>query len=470
MKKRDSYWVNRILVFLLITLIFGAISLFNIIQFNSSYMQEEREELQFFKKQIEWAINPLLEHNDFQMLKKYCADFKDADIEFRIFDEDKKLLATSNPQNTGTLLSENSNTLNTKYNKFKIYQHSIKNQKIGIQEEKLVNSHKYYLEITVSQADVMKSILAAQKTSLAFFIICLLFFISGLIQVFYTLRNAFNKLEDSVIEVANGNLDTEIEVPKLGLLKELTISIKKMTKRLKIQIERLTQLEQYKSEFLQNITHEIKTPITAINSAIELLQTPNSMSSKDNECLNIIKFQIKAIDKLVNDILYLSESEVEKTNEQRNFTNVNLNSMIRKIVDYLSFSDTRINFTEKSSIEIFAHKELLSTAVSNLITNAMKYSKSDKIDVILSKSNNNIEIVIKDYGIGIEAEHLNHLFEKFYRVDKMRSRQLGGTGLGLAIVKNIVELHNGKITVESEVGKGTAFTIIIPKSFQLLSI
>lgn len=319
MKKRDSYWVNRILGFLLITLIFGAISLFNILQFNSSYMQEEREELQFFKKQIEWAITPYLENYDLQTLKKYCNDFEDDDIEFRIFDGNKKLIATSNPQNTGALLSNDRKTLNPKYSKLKIYRHSVKDQKIGIQEEKIFNGHKYYLEITVSQADVMKSILAAQKTSLAFFIICLLLFISGLIQVFYTLRNSFNKLEDSVIEVANGNLDTEIEVPKLGLLKELTISIKKMTQRLKTQIARLTQLEQYKSEFLQNITHEIKTPITAINSAIELLQSQNSISSGDNECLNIIRFQVKAIDKLVNDILYLSETEVEKTNESKFF-------------------------------------------------------------------------------------------------------------------------------------------------------
>lgn len=310
----------------------------------------------------------------------------------------------------------------------------------------------------------MKSILAAQKNSTAFFIICLLFFISGLIQVFSTLRNAFNKLEDSVIDVANGNLDAEIEVPKLGMLKELTISIKKMTGRLKVQIERLKQLEQYKSEFFQNITHEIKTPITAINSAIELLQTKNTISQDDNECLDIIRFQVKSIDKLVNDILYLPETEVEKTNEKKNFKNFNLNAMIKRVIDYLKFSDIEINFIENNSVDIFAHEELLSTAISNLLTNAIKYSKSDKIDVILSKSDKNIEIVIKDYGIGIAKEHLNHLFEKFYRVDKTRSRKLGGTGLGLAIVKNITELHNGKITVESELDKGTSFSVVLPKT------
>ena len=174
MKKRDSYWVNRILGFLLITLIFGAISLFNILQFNSSYMLEEQEELQVFKKQIEWAIYPLLEHKNLTLLKKYCADFQDEDIEFRIFDENKKLLASSNPKNTSKLLEKDSKIFKPDYNKLKIYEHSVKNQKIGIIEDEIVNGRKYYLEITVSQADVMKSILAAQKNSTAFFIICLL--------------------------------------------------------------------------------------------------------------------------------------------------------------------------------------------------------------------------------------------------------------------------------------------------------
>ena len=462
MKKRDSYWVNRIFAFLLITLVFGMISLFNILQFNSSYIQEEREELQVFKRQIEWAIKPYLINHNFTTLQKYCDDFQGEDIEFRIFNGDKKLIASSNPKNTDELLAKDSKILNPKYSKFKIYRKSMRDQKIGIREKEFVNGEKFYLEITVSQADVMKSIVAAQKSSLVFFIICLLLFISGLIQVFYTLRNSFNKLEDSVIEVANGNLDAEIEVPKLGLLKELTISIKKMTGRLKIQIERLKQLEQYKSEFLQNITHEIKTPITAINSAIELLQTKNSISQEDNECLDIIRFQIKSIDKLVNDILYLSETEVEKTSERKNFSYFNLNSMIKKVIDYVGFSDLEINLIEQESIEIYANEELLSTAISNLITNAIKYSKSDKIDVILSKSDKDIKLSIKDYGVGIKSEHLPHLFEKFYRVDKTRSRQLGGTGLGLAIVKNIVELHKGQISVQSEITEGTNFTITLP--------
>ena len=418
MKKRDLYWVNQIILFMLTALILGAISLFNILQFNASYIEEELEELQVFKRQIEWAVTPFLEHKNFITLQKYCDDFKDEDVEFRIFDENKNLIATSNPLNKSALLYKDSKIARKKYNKFKLYKYALKDKRIGIVDDINFEKSKYYLELTISQADVMKSIVAAQRNLIIFFTFCIVLFIAGLVQVFYKIRNNFNKLEDSVIEVANGNLDTEIKIPELDLLTELTISIKKMVQRLKNQITRLTQLEEYKSNFLQNITHEIKTPITAINSAIELLETRNSITDADRECFDIIQFQIKSIDKLVNDILYLSETEVAKTDEYKNFETFDLNSMLERLISCFNYTDVKINFIQNVHTEIFASREALTTAVSNLITNAIRYSGSDKIDIILDKNENNIELIVKDYGIGIAKEHLNHIFEKFYRIDK----------------------------------------------------
>jgi len=408
-------------------------------------MYEEKEELTIFKKQIEWAIKPFLEKKDFKTLQKYCDDFKSQDIAFRIFDKSEKLLASTS-DNKKKLLS------------IKDYSYNKQDKTLGLVEDINIKNDVYYLEITVSQADVMKSIKAARESVLIFSAICALFFIIGLVQIFYTLRNSFNKLEDSVIEVANGNLDALIEIPRIGLLEELTLSIKKMTSRLKNQITRLSQLEQYKSNFLQNITHEIKTPITAINSAVELLQAKNSISEEDAECFDIIQFQVKSINKLTNDILCLSEIEVEKTNEKKKFEKVNLNNIVIKAIDNLNFYGVEINFIQNAQGYFYADSELILTALENLIVNAIKYSKTDKIDIILNL-NSEIELIIKDYGIGISSNHLEHIFERFYRVDKTRSRALGGTGLGLAIVKNIVELHQGKITVQSEVNKGTSFKL-----------
>lgn len=459
MKQRDLYWVKQIIIFLIIIIFFGIIYILNVLQFNSSYIQEEKEELQVFKRQIEWAIKPILQQKNYLQLQKYCDDFKNEDVEFRIFDKNKKLLAASNINNKTALIDKNSKILNKNYGKFKLYKYSTKNKKIGIREKIYVNDEEYYIELTISQADVMKSIINAQKIAIVFFIVCVTLFILALIQVFSNIRNAFNKLEDGVIEVADGNLDKEIEIPKIDLLKELTLSIKKMVKRLKTQIARLVQLEQYKTEFLQNITHEIKTPITAINSAVELIEERNSITDNDRECFNIIQYQIKAIDKLVNDILCLSEIEVAKTNENKNFKKFNLNLTIENVIKEFSYSNIQINSILDDVIYYFGDEDLIKIAISNLILNAVKYSKTEKIDFVLNKKNENIELIIKDYGIGIEKEHLNHIFERFYRVDKNRSRKLGGTGLGLAIVKNIIELHNGTITVESEKNNGVGFVI-----------
>ena len=213
--------------------------------------------------------------------------------------------------------------------------------------------------------------------------------------------------------------------------------------------------------FIQDMTHEIKTPIATINSAIELLDTKNSIADSDKECFDIILSQTDNINKLVNDILTLSEIELEKTNENKDFTKFNLNKTIQKTISYINIQNTNIAFFPNCDLEIFANEDLLITAIINLLNNAIKYSGSQKIDVITEQENGNVIISVKDYGVGIKEEYIEKLFTRFYRVDKARSRQTGGTGLGLAIVKHIAQLHKGSVSVESEVGKGSTFKIIL---------
>lgn len=391
-------------------------------------------------------------------MQKYCNDFKNEDITFRIFDNNKKLIATSKLNKTGDMIPEDSKILRNRTTKWKIYRHSIKNKMIGLIYKININNG-YYLELTVSEADVIKSIQKGQISIIILFVICVGLLVFVGLETIYSLGKSFNLLNDNVNKIASGELDTNIEVHHEPLLQELTISIKKMISRLKMQIIRLGQLEHYKSEFLQNITHEIKTPLTAINSAIELIENQKEfVTDKNKECLDIIHFQVEIINKLVNDILMLSEIEVAKTEEQKNFKPVNLNNLITKLMDNFNFFNN-INLIATQNVEILANEDLLSTAISNLLTNATKYSGSKTIDIILSKNETSVILQVKDYGIGIETQHLKHLFERFYRVDKSRSRQKGGTGLGLAIAKNIIELHNGTIYAESEVNKGTVFTI-----------
>lgn len=465
MNKREKSWINNLLWFSGFMVIFIALSMFNILKFNSSYMAEEQSELVIFQKQTEWAILPLLKNKDYNSVKQYCHDFIGNTVNFKIYNSEKELIASSISDDKEIILDENEKLSFSAGNKlWKSYKEATKNKRIGLVDKLDVNNQTYYIKVVCLEDDVIKSIIHAQSNLIAFSVIFSIFFILGFLYIIQKLRIPFNELESSVKKIADGDLDTTIDVPKLAILEELAASIKKMTKRLKSQILRLQQLEQYKTEFLQNVSHEIKTPITAINSAVELLDTTcTDVTPEGKECLDIINFQTKYINILVNDILSLSEIDEEKINKERTFKPFILNDIIDGAVNYTNTGEVKV--VEKipdNEISIVGDEELLTRAVSNLISNAMKYSKSSQIDISLKEIDGNAQIVVKDYGVGIEEKHLPMLFERFYRVDKARSRKTGGTGLGLAIVKNIAELHNGTVSVNSEINKGCEFIITIP--------
>lgn len=462
MNKREKFLIGSLLWFTGLVLLFVIIYFLSIVKFNNAYMEEEYHELPIFQKQIEYAISPYLEEKDFKSLEQYCRIFENTDVKIKIFDKDKKLIVSSLANDKEAVLYESQDLNADSQNKRKfdiIDRHKI----IGLVKKVQPGSEAYYLKLTVSEDDVMKILLQAQHYLFLFILLFIIFFTSSIIYIIQKLRIPFNALQESVIKIANGELDTEIKVPKLELLEELAVCIKKMAQRLKNQINRLKQLEEYKSDFIQNVSHEIKTPITAINSAIELLELKNSnMNEQDKECYEIILHQSKMLNSLVNDILSLSEIEVEKTCEHKNFKRFLLNDVIESIVNYTIHSDIKINLINKDIINVLGDKELISRAVSNLLVNAVKYSKLENVDVIISCVENFAQIELRDYGIGISREHIPFLFDRFYRVDKARNRKNGGTGLGLAIVKNIIELHNGTIDVKSNLGEGSNFIIRIP--------
>ncbi len=459
MKKRDIYWIQWLIVFFSSIVLFGGIFFFSLIQFNTSYIQEEKDELNVFQKQIIWAVTPYLKNGSLSELQKYGADFYATDVEFRIFDGNKNPLLTSNPENISEMASDDSKLLKNTTG-FKIYRHAIKDKKIISVDEFFIGNKKYYIELTLSEEKVIEKIIEAQKNLMYLLGLYMFFIIGAIIQLIYQVRSSFNKLDDGVLKIANGELDTVIEIPKLKMLEELAVSVKKMTQTLKNQILQLKMSEEYKNEFIQNASHEMKTPLTAINMALELLE--NSKDEKQNEeCLKIIHFQLHTMNKLVQDLLKLCEIDTEKTNEKKSFEVFNLNPVIKKVIDSFEGSNVKINLYEDENVYINGSEDLIISLIENLITNAIRYSLSDKIDVILKKDDN-ITIHIKDYGIGIKKEYQEKIFQKFYRIDKARSRSKGGSGLGLAIVKDIVELHNGSIEVVSDTNKGSDFIIKFP--------
>jgi two-component system phosphate regulon sensor histidine kinase PhoR len=230
-------------------------------------------------------------------------------------------------------------------------------------------------------------------------------------------------------------------------------------------ITEIKNTEKIKKDFILNVSHELRTPLTAIKGFIESLGT--EIDKKNLRYLDILKRNTERLINIVNDLLVLSELEDRET--VLRLEDVDLNQLIediRKIFEQ-KLKEKKLNLKIQSAdkhITVKADSFQLEQIFINLIDNAIKYTQKGGIVITVKQDKKYTTISIEDTGIGIPKENLTRIFERFYVVNKSRSRSLGGTGLGLSIVKHIVLLHNGKIDVESTLGKGTKFTISLPNN------
>ncbi|MDD4179371.1 MAG: ATP-binding protein [Candidatus Margulisbacteria bacterium] len=229
-------------------------------------------------------------------------------------------------------------------------------------------------------------------------------------------------------------------------------------------ISEMKKLENLRSEFVANVSHELKTPLTAIRGYVETLLDGAIDDPENNKgFLQKIDKNAQSLSALIDDLLQLSSLEARRGIKP--FTDIDVSQVIVRAMETLSgkLKTKEIEIVGLENCPVTGDENLLYRALLNLIDNAVNYSSpGSKVEIACRRGEKAVEISIKDYGIGIAAEHLPRLFERFYRVDKARSRDQGGTGLGLAIVKHIMEIHGGSVRVESEEGKGSKFTLIFP--------
>lgn len=230
-------------------------------------------------------------------------------------------------------------------------------------------------------------------------------------------------------------------------------------------VTQLKQLEQIRKEFVANVSHEIKTPLTAIQASVEtLLDGAINDSSHNRKFLECIQEDGQRLRNLIEDLLQLSRIESKEVPLKKE--NVILSEAVRRSVEHFKQAIQQKNLTVETEIgeeKLPADPEQLQRAVDNLVDNAIKYNKQNgRIHLRARKEGDWICLEVEDTGIGIPQEGLPRIFERFYRVDKARSRELGGTGLGLSIVKHIAERHGGRVEVASQLGKGSCFSLILP--------
>jgi len=234
-------------------------------------------------------------------------------------------------------------------------------------------------------------------------------------------------------------------------------------------VTRLRRLENVRRDFVANVSHEIKTPLTSIKGFAETL-LDGGLDDQNNarKFIDIIAKQSNRLNAIIEDLLILAQLEQEGERAQIDFIDTVIFEVVDAAIQICLPKSKEKNISVKidcpKKLEFKINPDLLEQALVNLIDNAIKYSdRGSSINVRVEERTDDIMINVTDYGVGIEKKHLPRLFERFYRVDKARSRDLGGTGLGLSIVKHIAQVHRGRVQVESTPGKGSSFRIYLPR-------
>jgi len=233
-------------------------------------------------------------------------------------------------------------------------------------------------------------------------------------------------------------------------------------------VTRLKKLEKVRRDFVANVSHELRTPVTSIKGFVEtLLDGAMNNPQELQRFLQIVAAQTDRLNAIIEDLLTLSriEQEAEKAEIALSFGSIKavLQTAIEVCRPKAANKEIELDLTCDDALQAPINPPLLEQAIINLIDNAIKYSPpGQSVHIEADCDGGEVRVQVRDHGCGIGREHLPRIFERFYRVDKARSRTLGGTGLGLAIVKHIAQAHHGRASVESVLGQGSVFYIHLP--------
>jgi two-component system phosphate regulon sensor histidine kinase PhoR len=233
-------------------------------------------------------------------------------------------------------------------------------------------------------------------------------------------------------------------------------------------VTQLRRLESMRSDFASNVSHELRTPVTNIKGYVEtLLDTLPDTGDQNRRFLTIIRQNTDRLAAIIDDIMALTRLEQPESREAITFAPIQVGPMVQSVVEQhaLRAEGKQMTVTTEvaDDLEVVGHRQLLEQALGNLVANAINYSpEGTTVSVGAARVGDDVQLWVADEGPGIAAEHLPRLFERFYRVDRARSRELGGTGLGLAIVKHVALMHSGRVSVDSKVDQGSVFRILLP--------
>lgn len=319
----------------------------------------------------------------------------------------------------------------------------------------------YYYALRMTDGTILRVAISANSgTSIFLSAVPVIIVIIGLIVVLCVLLAGFlTKRFIRPIDALGEELDG---ISVMAGQDEVYKELEPFMQTIRMQHENILAAAKMRQDFTANVSHELKTPLTAISGYAELIE--NKMVTPEQEVVftGEIRKNCDRLLTLINDIIRLSELDGTKVSE--GFDNVDLYALAKECSDNLQINAARrkINFTLTGSESIIrGNREMLQELINNLCENAIRYNnEGGEVYLEIGIKSGRPSLTVTDNGIGIPKEHQERIFERFYRVDKSRSKETGGTGLGLAIVKHIVAIHEAEIVLDSEVGRGTKITII----------
>ncbi|MDO5405930.1 MAG: HAMP domain-containing sensor histidine kinase [Eubacteriales bacterium] len=299
------------------------------------------------------------------------------------------------------------------------------------------------------------------KASLLQFIVLLLLFIAAAVAVAFLMR-PFKEFQGKLNHVADGSLDTDISADTYRETRNISQAVGRTLSKLK-------EVDQSRQEFVSNVSHELKTPITSIRVLADSLMGMEDVPVElYREFMEDISDEIDRESKIVDDLLALVK--MDKSEAELNISQVNINGLVEQTLKRLRpiANKRKVELIFESIREVTGDidETKLSLVITNLVENAIKYNMEEGwVRVTLDADHKFFYIKVADSGIGIPEEVQERIFDRFFRVDKARSRETGGSGLGLAITRSVVLMHKGAIKLSSKEGEGSVFTIRIPLNY-----
>lgn len=325
----------------------------------------------------------------------------------------------------------------------------------------------YFIEISRLKEDIYRPVKTMRWIiySGMFISITIILFVSFIFSNY--LSKPILQITESAVRIAEGDPDHEISVNRRDEFGKLAQAINRMASRLKEDNEQLRLAGEKQKQFYADIAHEIRNPMHTVAGTLELLEHPGLPEEKRKKHLGNLKSTAERINRLFRDLLTLQRSELDSHFLAiRPFDLGNL--FVRMEEAYMEQVGAKgIGFeVKKGTCMVLGDEGRVEQVLDNLLSNAVKYTSEGHIRLSWEREDDKIKVSVKDTGIGISAEHLPFLFDRFYRTDKARARDSGGTGLGLAVVKRILEAHGTEISVNSRTGNGSEFTFSLNVAYE----